>query len=72
MEDEGVAAGKKTAAHLGAHICFEDEAGQGLRPPKGRTWAPRGQRPVVRVRSRNRGRVNIAGVVCYRPEPAAP
>jgi hypothetical protein len=62
----GVAAGKRTAADLGAHICFEDEAGQGLRPPKGHTWAPRGARPVVRVRGRNQGRVNIAGVVCYR------
>jgi len=28
---------------LGAFICFEDEAGQGLRPPKGRTRAPRGE-----------------------------
>ncbi|GGL01054.1 hypothetical protein GCM10010094_72270 [Streptomyces flaveus] len=62
MEDGGVAAGKGTAAHLGTHICFEDEAGQRLSPPKGRTWAPRGARPVVRVRGRNRGRVNIAGV----------
>ncbi|MCX5254946.1 ester cyclase [Streptomyces canus] len=61
-----MAGGKRTAADLGAHICFEDEAGQGLRPPKGLTWAPRGARPVVRVRGRNRGRVNIAGVVCYR------
>lgn len=55
------------AAHLGAHICFEDETGQGLRPPKGRTWAPRGARPVVRVRGRGSGRVNVAGVVCFRP-----
>ncbi|MDC0773222.1 IS630 family transposase, partial [Streptomyces sp. HD] len=31
-------------------MCFEDEAGQGLRPPKGHTWAPRGRTPVVRVR----------------------
>ncbi len=23
----------------GAWLCFEDESGQGLRPPKGRTWA---------------------------------
>lgn len=55
------------AADLGAHICFEDETGQGLRPPKGRTWAPRGARPVVRVRGRGTGRVNVAGVVCFRP-----
>ncbi|GGP13487.1 transposase [Nonomuraea glycinis] len=58
---------KATAADLGAYICFEDEAGQGLRPPKGRTWAPRGARPVVTVRGKGSGRVNIAGVVCYRP-----
>ena len=58
---------KSTARDLGAYICFEDEAGQGLRPPKGRTWAPRGARPVVRVRGAGGGRVSIAGVACYRP-----
>ena len=58
---------KSTARDLGAFICFEDEAGQGLRPPKGRTWAPRGARPVVRVRGAGGGRVSIAGVACYRP-----
>jgi hypothetical protein len=62
-----VGAGKTTAADLGAHICFEDEAGVTPSPPKGRTWAPRGQRPVVRVRGTRRGWVNIAGAVCYRP-----
>ncbi|MEU3170412.1 transposase [Streptosporangium sp. NPDC006930] len=67
MEGRGVAAGKTTAADLGAYICFEDEAGQGLRPPKGKTWAPRGTRPVVRVRGRGAGRVNVAGVACFRP-----
>lgn len=47
-------------------MCFEDEAGQGLRPPKGRTWAPVGDRPVVTVRGKGSGRVNMAGVVAYR------
>ena len=46
MEGGGVAGYKSTARDLGAFICFEDEAGQGLSPPKGRTWAPRGARPV--------------------------
>jgi hypothetical protein len=32
-----------TAADLGAWLCFEDESGQGLRPPKGRTWGRRGR-----------------------------
>ncbi|GAA1697480.1 hypothetical protein GCM10009733_110630 [Nonomuraea maheshkhaliensis] len=61
-----MAGGKSTAADLGAYICFEDEAGQGLRPPKGRTWAPVGARPVVTVRGKGSGRVNMAGVVAYR------
>jgi transposase len=58
---------KSTARDLDAYVCFEDEAGQGLRPPKGRTWAPRGTRPIVRVHGAGGGRVSIAGVVCYRP-----
>jgi hypothetical protein len=33
----------------------------------GRTWAPRGARPVVRVRGAGGGRVSIAGVACYWP-----
>jgi hypothetical protein len=67
MESRGVAGYKSTARDLGACVCFEDEAGQGLRPPKGRTWAPRGARPVVRVRGAGGGRVSIAGVACCRP-----
>jgi transposase len=62
-----VAGDKSTARDLGAWICFEDEAGQGLRPPKGRTWAPRGARPVVTVRGGGTGKVSIAGVACFRP-----
>ena len=67
MEGPGVARYKSAARDLGAYVCFEDEAGQGLRPPKGRTWAPRGARPIVRVRCAGGGRVSITGVVCYRP-----
>ena len=55
VEGRGVAAGKSAARDLGAWICFEDEAGPGLRPPKGRTWAPRGAQPVVRVRGAGGG-----------------
>jgi transposase len=62
-----VARYKSTARDLGAYVYFEDEAGQGLRPPKGRTWARRGARPVVRVRGAGGARVSIAGVACYRP-----
>ena len=48
----------------GRYVCFEDEAGQGLRPPKGRTWAGAGP-PGGRVRGAGGGRVSIAGVACY-------
>jgi DDE superfamily endonuclease len=48
-------------------LCFEDEAGQNLRPPKARTWAPRGRTPVVRVSGKGSGRVSVAGLACYQP-----
>lgn len=51
---------------MSAYVCFEDESGQGLSPPRGRTWAERGARPVVRVRGGGKGRVNVAGVVCFQ------
>jgi hypothetical protein len=62
-----VAAGKSTAAAQWAWIVFEDESGQGLRPPKARTWAPRGQTPQVVIPGRRPGRISITGLVCYQP-----
>ncbi|MEU6587622.1 transposase [Nocardia sp. NPDC046763] len=38
-----------------------------MRPPKGRTWGRRGHTPVMRVAGGDAGRVNIAGLLCYRP-----
>ncbi|MFL1378057.1 MULTISPECIES: transposase [unclassified Nocardiopsis] len=62
-----MAAHKTTARRAGAWICFEDESGQHLRPAKVRTWAPRGQTPVVKVTGMGYGRVSLAGLVCTRP-----
>jgi len=59
--------GTRLAAATGAWICFEDEAGQSLRPPKARTWAPRGHTPVVAVSGKGSGRVSVAGLVCLKP-----
>jgi len=59
--------GPMLAAATGAWICFEDEAGQNLRPPKARTWAPRGRTPVTRVSGKGSGRVSVAGLACFRP-----
>ncbi|MER6076308.1 transposase [Streptomyces sp. NPDC001817] len=50
-----------------AWLCFEDESGQGLRPPKARTWSRRGCSPVVRVSGKGSGRISVAGMVCARP-----
>jgi len=57
--------GTRLAALTGAWICFEDEAGQSLRPGKARTWALRGHTPVARV-SRNSGRLSVAGMACLK------
>ena len=51
----------------GAWICFEDETGQTLHPPKARTWAPRGHTPVVKVCGKGSERVSVAGLVCLKP-----
>ncbi|MER7471691.1 transposase [Micromonospora sp. NPDC000018] len=67
MAAGGVAGGKTVAAQRRAWICFEDEAGQTLRPPKARTWGRRGHTPVVPVSGKGSGRISIAGLTCYKP-----
>ena len=67
MEEGDLAAGKTTAAALGAWIVFEDETGQSMRPPRSRTWGRRGITPVIRVRAGGSGSVSVAGLACCRP-----
>nr|WP_245657896.1 transposase [Herbidospora mongoliensis] len=63
---------KRTATRLGAWLCFEDEAAQTLRSPKGRTWGRRGITPVVAVTAKGGGRISIAALVAVKPaDPAA-
>jgi hypothetical protein len=62
-----VAGGKRTAADLGAWLIFEDESGQGLRPPKGRTWGRRGSTPVVTVTGAHNSRVSLAALIAVKP-----
>ena len=71
-EDRRVAGGhlaghKSAAADLGAWLCWEDESGQGLRPPKGRTWGRRGRTPVVTVTGGHDRRVSLAALIAVRP-----
>ena len=67
MEGDDLGEASRLAAATGAYVCFEDEAGQNLRPPKARTWAPRGHTRVVRVSGRGSGRVSVAGLARYKP-----
>ena len=62
-----MAGGKRTAADLGGWLVFEDESGQGLRPPKGRTWGRRGHTPVVTVTGGHNSRVSLAALIAIRP-----
>jgi putative transposase len=57
---------KKTAAEQGAWLVFEDESGQGLRPPKGRTWGRRGHTPVVTVTGGSNKRVSLAALIAVK------
>ena len=45
--------GKKNAARLGAHLVFIDESGFLLIPSVRKTWAPRGQTPLLRFWQRH-------------------
>jgi transposase len=62
-----VARHKRTAERQGAWLVFEDESGQGLRPPKGRTWGRRGRTPVVTVTGGHNSRVSLAALIAVRP-----
>ncbi|GHI02711.1 hypothetical protein Scel_10320 [Streptomyces cellostaticus] len=61
-----MAAGGKTVRDQDAWLCFADESGRLLRPPKARTWSRRGHTPVVTVRAAGSGRISLAGLVCRR------
>lgn len=52
---------------MGAWVVFEDESGQGLRPPKGRTWGRRGTTPVVTVTGGHNKRISLAALVAIKP-----
>ena len=67
MAERSVGVGKRVAAQRAAWICFEDEAGQTLRPPKAKTWGRRGQTPQIPVSGKGSGRISIAGLVCLKP-----
>lgn len=70
MGSEGVARGKKNADRIGATIVFIDESGFLMAPHVRRTWAPRGQTPMLYHRTRHRQKVSAIAALCWkRDEP---
>jgi hypothetical protein len=67
LEAQGVAAGKKNATRLGAHLVFIDESGFLLIPNLSKTWAPQGQTPVVEHRY-ERARISVISGLSVSPK----
>lgn len=67
MGQAAVAAGKKNAARRKAALIFIDEAGVLITPLVRRTWAPRGQTPVLYQRGRSRQKVSVIAALVIPP-----
>ena len=67
MGEGDLAPDKRRAAVRDGWVCFQDEAGRILRPPKAHTWSRRGATPATDVSGKGSGRVSIAGLVCFQP-----
>ncbi len=66
MEADPLAAGKKNARRRRAWLVFEDESGLSHQPVVRRTWAPRGQPPVLTHTGANWKRLSVAAAVAFR------
>ena len=62
-----MAAHKKNAARLGAHLVFADESGFLLIPNVVRTWAPQGQTPIHRHRQGRRDKISVISGISVSP-----
>ena len=62
MEEERLGEDKKKAGRLGAHIVFIDESGFLLIPNVRKTWAPRGQTPILHHRYQRKKISAISGI----------
>lgn len=61
-----LASGKKNARRRRAWLVFEDESGLSQHPVVRRTWAPRGQTPVLIHPLNNWKRLSIAAALAFR------
>jgi transposase len=65
LDDDALAHGKKNARRRRAWIVFQDESGVSQRPPVRRTWAPRGETPVL-IHAFNWKKLSVAIAVAFR------
>lgn len=61
---ETLAGGKKNARRRRAWIVFQDESGVSQRPPVRRTWAPKGETPIL-VHAFNWKKMSIATALAF-------
>ena len=66
MESQEVARTKKIAARQGRVIVFIDESGLSERPSRARTWAPKGETPVLQYSFSWKQLSVIAGLSYWR------
>jgi transposase len=60
-----LARGKKNARRRRAWLVFQDESGVSQRPPIRRTWAPRGETPVL-IHAFNWKKLSVATALAFR------
>lgn len=65
MDHCALARGKKNARRRRAWIVFQDESGVSQRPPVRRTWAPRGETPVL-IYAFNWKKLSVAVALAFR------
>ena len=63
-----MAASKKNAARLGAHLVFADESGFLLIPQVIKTWAPRGHTPIHRHCQGRRDKISVISGISLSPK----
>ena len=68
MGEGRLAPGKKNAARLNAWLVFIDESAFLMAPLVRRSWAPRGDTPILRQRTRSHRKVSVVGALCVAPE----
>jgi transposase len=66
VEDTALGAAKKNAQRHRAWIVFEDESGVSQHPVVRRTWAPRGETPILIHTGGHWKRLSVAGALAFR------